>query len=516
VRERAVCALIASAFVLVAGSAFAQATAPPQGAAPEASATAPPAPSPPATSEPTPAPALPPPLPGDPGPPPATAQGGPEGTLPPEERAVVLRTAVQAAPDCATCSPPVLPDAREEREQATLVRDLDGIVLEALEDLGLRVDTTSRDESPSALTEAQLTERARTSWVFSPRIATERGHVVLRIVAVAPGSSVLLTRSERLKPEELEVRTVLMMRDLVRAGTAKTLTPVATPHADEDSVVHAARSRGRAVLALNAAVLGGFVGFSLQRAGGSDDARLTYPLIALGAGIGLGGSMIVADEWDVGTGDAWYLSAGTWWPAFGALLIGKDEPDRKKYLYGSAAAAGGLSLATVSLAFGPLTEGDALVAHSGGLFGLALGGIVDLAIQGKTDVTPTTGMGVGTITGVVLTGALARLTDAQPPSRVLFVDLSAGLGALAGAAVASPLVFGNDVTKTRNRLWLSTIALGTFVGGGVGILTTQGQSEPRNRHAALPCAPYFGIVGQSTAADGSVVLVPGGGVRGVW
>jgi hypothetical protein len=264
-------------------------------------------------------------------------------------------------------------------------------------------------------------------------------------------------------------------------------------------------------------VLGGYIGFSLQRAGGSDDARLTYPLIALGAGLGLGGSMIVADEWDVGVGDAWYLSAGMWWPAVGALLIAKDESEQNRYLYGTAAALGGLSLATLSLTFGPMGEGDALLAHSGGAYGLLLGGLIDLTVQGKTDGQPTTGMGIGTISGVLVTGTLARLTEGQAASRILLIDLAAGLGALTGAALASPLVFGDDVTATQNRIWLSSIALGTVVGAGVGVLVTDNQPETREKRASLPFTPYVGVVGQTTTFLGeSAVPIPGGGVQGVW
>jgi hypothetical protein len=398
------------------------------------------------------------------------------------------------------------------------MREIDGVIPESLEDLGLRVDPTSHEgAAESAPSDAELIARAQTAWVISPRLSFGRGRAVVRIVAVAPGSTVIFSRTEELHPEELEVKTVLMMRDLVRAGSRRQTEPVSTPRADEESVVHAARSPGRAVLALNSALLGGYVGFSLQRAGGSDDARLTYPLIALGAGIGLGGSMIVADEWDVGIGDAWYLSAGMWWPTLGTLLIAKDEPEQNRYLYGTAAAAAGVSLATLSLTFGPLGEGEALIAHSGGAYGLFLGGILDLAVQGTTDATPTTGMGIGTISGVLVTGTLARLVEKQAPSRVLLVDLAAGLGGLTGAALGSPLVFGEDVTPTQNRIWLSSIALGTFIGAGVGLFTTtSGQHEPAQKQASLPCLPYVGVVGHSTDANGSSVPVPGGGVQGVW
>ena len=78
---------------------------------------------------------------------------------------------------------------------------------------------------------------------------------------------------------------------------------------------------GRPVLALNAAVLGGYVGFTIQKASGSADARLVYPLVALGTGLGLGASLLVADEWNITSGDAWYLAAGMWWPAASGFLL---------------------------------------------------------------------------------------------------------------------------------------------------------------------------------------------------
>ena len=123
-------------------------------------------------------------------------------------------------------------------------------------------------------------------------------------------------------------------------------------------------------------------------------------------------------------GDAWYLSAGTWWPLLGSLLIAKDEPDRRKFLYGAGASVGGLALATTSLSFGGVSEGDALVAHSGGAFGTILGGVADLIVKGSTSVTPTLGMGIGAISGVTLTGALARFTPPQPASRGVSSDRS--------------------------------------------------------------------------------------------
>jgi hypothetical protein len=225
--------------------------------------------------------------------------------------------------------------------------------------------------------------------------------------------------------------------------------------------------------------------------------------------------MIIADEWNIGVGDAWYLSAGMVWPAFGALLIADNHRDSdKRFLYGAGAAAGGLALATTSLTFGSIGEGGALIAHSGGAFGTVLGGITDLAIQGNTDSTPTLGMGVGAITGVVLAGALARLYPHEPASRVLLVDLAVGLGGLTGAAVGSPLVFGEDVGPTRNRLWLSGIALGMVGGAAVGLILTS--STPQKPHAGWTVEPTAGVLAVEHDPDGSSRPVTGVGVQGAW
>jgi len=267
-------------------------------------------------------------------------------------------------------------------------------------------------------------------------------------------------------------------------------------------------SAGRAVLALNAAVLGGYVGFSLQKASGADDERLIYPLAALGAGIGLGASLLVAEEWDIGVGDAWYLSAGIWWPAAGGLLLAQsyDVEEEDRYIYGIIGASAGLSLATAALAVnGRMSEGGATIAHSGGAFGLALGGLGELLVRGETDTTPTRGLGYGAIAGVITGGALATQLD-LPTSRVLLVDLGASLGALGGAAAASPLLLVEEESDpTRTRLWLSAIGVGTLAGGAVAYLLT---GDMAGTKATLPFSPYAlalpGSDGESRAELGLV------------
>ena len=434
-----------------------------------------------------------------------------------EQQAIVLPT-VTPLVACDGCPPLHRPDAETEREIATWARQLDGILAEAVQDLGLTLDVSKRATSDEPTDDAMLIEQATDRWVFSPRIAPSGRSLMVRLVAIAPGHNVLMVRTEEVPPAELEVRAMAMTRDLVRAGEGR--SPAAAqgsaPPPDERAIVYAARSRGRAVLALNSAALGGYIGFALQRTGGSDDPRLTYPLIALGTGIGLGASMIVADEWDVGVGDAWYLSAATWWPTLSGLLLaaGYDQPSDDRYLFGLVGAASGLSLGTFALTFGGMSEGGAVLAHSGGAFGTLLGGLGELIIAGNTDETPTLGLGYGAGIGVLVAGATARFLPAPSPSRLLMIDLVAGLGGLTGAAVASPLVFDDPESEGRNRAWLSSIAAGIFVGAAVGAYLTAPSKEPdkagaRSSWAALP---YGGII----ATDTVDVPVLGGGLHGWW
>ena len=195
-----------------------------------------------------------------------------------------------ASPSEAILLPAAMPDKDElalrpeSVEQLTKVaRQLDAILSEAVQDLGLTL--TVSDRSREVPTDDALVERAHDSWLISPRVSLEGSGVRLRIVAVAPGENVLRERTQHVDLPTLEVRANVMMRDVVHSlqpgSEVKALAP--TPEVlDSDTP----RSQGRAVLALNSAVVGGYVGFSLQHASGSDDARLTYPLVALGTGIG--------------------------------------------------------------------------------------------------------------------------------------------------------------------------------------------------------------------------------------
>lgn len=412
------------------------------------------------------------------------------------------------------------PDPEDGRALNAWAKQIDATLGEAAQDLGLTIDVSGRTTTSVAdLAEDNLLTRAETSWVVSPRLEIDAGRVRLRIIAVAPGSKVLLVRSQEVEAREAELRAMVMMRDLIQMGRGAPEHPdhPEVPQPNEKAIVHSARSQGRAVLALNAAVMGGYVGYTIQAAGGSDDARLTYPLLALGTGIGLGGSMIVADEWDVGLGDAWYLSAGAVWPGIAGFLLAdsyQENPDQDRFVFGLLGASAGVALATTALTFKGMGEGGALLAHSGGAFGLMLGGITELLYDGSTNETPSRGAGYGAGIGVLAAGTLATQIEIAP-SRVLMIDLGASLGALTGAAAASPLLIVNDEHKPgRDRAWLGTVAAGTLIGGGIGwFITRPGASKPRDPHAVRP---EVGVIGESSDGRGHRAPAYGISLRGTW
>jgi len=120
-----------------------------------------------------------------------------------------------------------------------------------------------------------------------------------------------------------------------------------------------------------------------------------------------------------------------------------------------------------------------------------LGGLTEMAYRGSTDLTPERGMGYGAGIGVVTAGALATQVKVSS-SRMLLIDLAASLGALIGAAAASPLLLVDEQqSPTRNRVWLASIAAGTVIGGGIGWLTTRGSSTKDEK--SLRTLPYFSM-----------------------
>lgn len=445
--------------------------------------------------------------------------------------------------DAATVLPSLIEDGTRRRagagetEMAALLDKLDELLLETSRDLGLAPDGTPPD--PRAITEGEMLDLSRRTGraVIAATVRSgDGGEIELRISLASPSRRSVLTRAERFGKDDLAVRAVVMLRDVVTdAGIAdrpRPLSPTSTPAAPPQMAV-AARSEGRTVLAVNATVFGGMMGFSVERASGSDDPRLLYPLLAVGAGVGLGASLLIAGEWDVGTGDAWFLSSGALWPTVAAHLLyegrfgdasGHAGPEGERWAFGLVGGTAGITLSTLSLAVGDMGSGGAVLAQSGGALGLALGGLTEWFVRGDARRVPFAGMGYGAALGWLAAAGAATTRVQIVPVRVLSVDLGAVLGGLAGAALASPLVFDGP-TSTQTRGWVGAIGGGALVGAGVALWIThgarpaKGDPAPSMKLAAgttvLPDLPEVGILGESTLDAPDLRLVaPACGRRG--
>ncbi len=416
------------------------------------------------------------------------------------------------------------PAAPNDRNAALLRHRLDAVLADAVQDLGLTIDLTHRGEGNGGpVEEADVGPlAARVSAVVVATTLVDAGRSLeLRIVLAGPQTKNLLLRVERVSPADIEVRAAVMLRDLLadldgRGGSSTGLPPSSTDPVSR-GLSSPARSAGRPALAVGATLFGGFYGYSVLRSSGSDDPRLLYPLLAVGAGIGLGGSLIISDEWDVGAGDAAFLLSGVSWPSLSAHLIYEGRfadhalNTDERWTFGLVGGTLGLTLSTLALAKGGMSEGGATLSHSGAGVGLVFGGLTELFVEGKVENTPLTGMGYGAAAGWLALSAAA--TEVRVPSgRIFAADLGAALGGLGGAAVASPLLF-DQPTSTDQRIWVGATAAGAVAGGALAWFFTRDTSVATAPSRWATWVPQPGVLGASQGPRGPAPIV-GLGVSG--
>lgn len=441
---------------------------------------------------------------------------------------------VEAADTLAIVGPVLSPVERTEKEPikrvgasdplAARAREVESALKEALQDLGLALDVAAQLPG-DGIKELDLVQRAAQgngAWVISPRLEQQGSDkFLLRIVAVPPKGATLLVRVEQVDGAHLAARAVVMLRDLVsmKLAPAPVIAADESPRTrDEES----GRSRGRPVLAVSSSLLGLYGAFSIHRSSGSEDERLLYPLLLLGTGVGLGASLLVADEWNVTPGSAWTVAAGSWWGVLAGLNLAAGynvEPVADRHAWGLAGGLGGTALSVIALAATRFDEGDAALVHSGAVFGTFTGGLVEAIWRGELgDQSPSKGFGWGSAAGLVGGGILATVVRTTP-SRVFLIDLGCGIGALGGAAVTSALVF-SDKTDAKTRGFLSGVLAGTLLGGTIAYFVTREPREPAPAAKSAAVAPRIlpmgGVLGTSVRADGSVVPILGGGVMGTF
>jgi len=443
-----------------------------------------------------------------------------------ESDILILPTVITAESDCDSAKKEPAP---VDPLLLRMARHVDALLSDSVQDLDLNLEIAPSnrpvdEESQVAPAESTLVSLAATRWVVSPRLVPQGSRAELKLLTVAPGSRVVASRTQHVDRHNVDVRAVVMLGDLVQAfrrGSSATAGRASTPAAPVQ-VAPPVRSEGRGILAVSSAVLGGFTGYWLQQASGSDDPRVSYPLAALGAGIALGASMLAADEWDITVDDAWMLTAGITWPTASGFLMARGrnvQPATDRYVYGLLGAGSGLTLASLSISLHHSTSGGAVMVHSGGAFGTFLGALSEWTYHGSTELTPYMGMGIGAGVGVLAAGMAATQVNTTS-SRVLFVDLAASLGALSGATVASLFLVADTGTLplNQNRTWLVTVGSGTLLGGGIGWLLTRNMTPGRTEtRSAVSYYPYLGLAPSSTnnlspsKNDGWVA-----GVGGTW
>lgn len=399
-------------------------------------------------------------------------------------------------------------------------RMLDALLTDTAQDLGLEVDVSEEDRpdaAPVARHQLRRLAKQHDKLVIAPRLrkiaGADDGPLELTLIVARPGSKVLQSRVERVERADLMVRAAVMLRDLVRELGER---PVVQPRRErEPELVTPASSAGRAVLAVNGTIFGGYVGLSLQRASESDDPRLLYPLMGVGAGVGLGAAIIVADEWDVGAGDAWYLAAGGWWPAVAGHLIYEgrfgDTPTATEdapWSLALVASTTGLTLSTVGLLSRGMGDGGAALAHSGGALGLLVGGLVEFAESGHADEIPHGGMGYGAMGGWLVASAVA-INYHPDLTQMITLDVGILLGGLAGASAASPLLF-DEVNATKTRGWVAATGGGMIAGGALAWWLSSDDDPP----PAEDTPPDVGLSEVAVPVPGMVGLPPGPGELG--
>jgi hypothetical protein len=396
-------------------------------------------------------------------------------------------------------------DEREVIALATSVQDadealaadaatVDRLVIATLQDLGFAIDVGAHD--PVADHAMAALARSADKLIVRPTLRRLDGHYELTMTAAHPGSSVLRVRSVKVSPAELQLKAVVILRDVATAEPP----PAPAPSRDKAPAAAPSRGDGRAVLAVNGTVFGGFLGYSIQRSSGSDDPRLLYPLMAVGSGVGLGAAILASDEWNVGSGEAWFLTAGTWWPTAAAHLIhvgrfGDSTVPDEQWTFGLIGSVAGLTLSTALVLDHGMGDGGAVLAHSGGATGMVIGGLIDMGVSGIHDAFPLAGMGYGAAGGWLAASSLAVLWE-PTAGDVFLVDLGLLLGGLAGASAASPLLF-DEPEPDKTRGWVGATGGGLLLGGTLALIflpdedtTTQGASP-----AWWPLVPAPSVVG---------------------
>jgi hypothetical protein len=388
------------------------------------------------------------------------------------EPVLLLPTLTPVGDDAA--GKPVHAPTPEEGELRARADELDATLREAVEDSGFPLAIPDADELARGVRDAALVARAnqgeRGRWVLSPRLEREGGRWLLRFVAVAPGERELRVRLEEATALDLPARALVALRQLL-LRRASAPAPREQPSTNEgaSNVLAAPRTAGRMVLALHGAAFGAFAGYAVERTSGGEDARLLFPLLAVGGSIGAGAAILASDEWNLSSDSAWgvglAMTAGTVAGYAAGIEYSPSNTATSRYSYAVGGGVAGLALGVVSVA-NALGPNVAPLMGSGAFLGALGGTLTSRLVTGDLDAPLSQGLGEGLGAGLLGATALAVAADLDP-NRLVNLDLGAGLGALVGAAVGTPFVVGPK-SEHGDRAFVGATLAGAIAGGAVG------------------------------------------------
>ncbi|HVJ16013.1 MAG TPA: hypothetical protein VM686_11295 [Polyangiaceae bacterium] len=130
-----------------------------------------------------------------------------------------------------TLLPVSTPEPAEGEAQKPLARQaeiLSDVLADAAYDQGFELKAPEGSAEQKPLDDDWLVDKARAGWVVSPRLEQSGNKIVVRLVAVAPGSRVLLVRSERMEPSLIEVRSMTTPRTSIRFESIRSLRSSST------------------------------------------------------------------------------------------------------------------------------------------------------------------------------------------------------------------------------------------------------------------------------------------------
>lgn len=318
-----------------------------------------------------------------------------------------------------------------------------------------------------------------------------------------PGADVASRRHDEGPVGEIATQAGALLRATIARVRGREASVYGEPEEAYESPGNAA---GRVILAGHGALFGAFAAATMLDAVSSVTARVRYPVLLIGAGVGLVAALLAHDEWDLDARQAWLVGAAMRWGVLmgvgAGIAVANDRTDRLVggVLGGLAGVVGG------GLLVGRDMSGRAIAAlDSFAAWGLTLGAAIGVALRaelGDTVALPAVGgIAIGLGSGI----ALGRTRTA---SMRTLAAINGGAAMGAAISAGSVLLIAEQASASRQT---RTRALGIAIGAGALLGGLSGRLVAAATRADLPARASVSV--QSDVSGGSV---PSFGLEGSW